>query len=533
MKLSIFVLLSFLSKSSGACRFAKSDNNAPDDEVHRNLRKRGRRLLSLRDDAETRASISNIIKKRSLENNRSLQTSTNCVSRRTYEEIFEDIVNLSQAITDVGDRGHFFGGIVRLAAHDFMDYDKNSEGSTTSKALGSDGCLDFENQANAGLPDLWCDDIVRCPLKTLYDTNYAFMSKADFWVAAANAVVKETSISSASRPDGLILPFRWGRIDEGNCEESSGRLPEAEGCSQVQATFIDRMGLTWRDAVALLGAHTLGRGDTNFSGHDGTWVDTDEESTIFDKRFYEEVVRRSWRPRQTASSGVNWTWGNQNRGVMMLNTDICLYFDIPEGNDQTCCTDTSGNCRGITDECQLARNVRPEAFSAFEEFLFAGGQNIGNNNNEPFYAAFSTAWKLATENGYSDDELFDVPETCNIVPSPNPQPISPPNPQPISPPNPQPISPPNPQPISEPSPVPPSPTVSCEDKETFKVKKKDGKIKILRCDKILQKQCQKYGHHCPVTCDLCDCAPARKACKNNEECCSGICNKKGKCSRSL
>lgn len=525
MKLSNFVLLSLLSTvTTKACLFSKSDKNVPDDEVHKNLRKRGGRLSSLRDDAETRTSISNIIKRRSLETkSRSLQAAPNCVSRPTYDDIIDDITSLSQAITDVGDKGHFLGGIVRLAAHDFMDYDMNAESSTTSKALGSDGCVDFDHQANAGLSDLWCDDVGQCPLKNLYDTSYAFMSKADFWVAAANAVIKITSRSSAGRPEGLDLPFRWGRIDEESCDESAGRLPEPNGCSEVQATFIDRMGLTWRDAVALMGAHTLGRGDANFSGHDGTWVDTDEESTIFDKRFYEEVIRRSWRPRQTPSSGVNWTWGGQGRGVMMLNTDICLYFDIPEGNNQNCCTDTSGggnNCRGVNNECQLANIVRPDAFQAFEEFVFAGGNNIGTNNNEPFYAAFSTAWELATENGYSDDELFDVPETCNVVPSPNPQPVTPPNPQPVTPPNPQPVTPPNPQPvtppnpqpvrppnsqpISEPSPVPPSPTPACEDKETFKVKNKNGKVKTLRCDQISSKQCRKHGRHCPVSCNLCD-----------------------------
>ena len=40
------------------------------------------------------------------------------------------------------------------------------------------------------------------------------------------------------------------------------------------------MGLDWRDAVALSGGHTLGRGNQDFSGHDGIWVDTVDESIV-------------------------------------------------------------------------------------------------------------------------------------------------------------------------------------------------------------------------------------------------------------
>ena len=40
----------------------------------------------------------------------------------------------------------------------------------------------------------------------------------------------------------------------------------------MEGVFINRMGLTWTDTVALMGAHTLGRGDKDFTGHDGTFV---------------------------------------------------------------------------------------------------------------------------------------------------------------------------------------------------------------------------------------------------------------------
>ena len=161
-----------------------------------------------------------------------------------------------------------------------MDFDLNA-----SDQLGSDGCLDFSNKSNRGLADLWCDDPSACPFKALYDDVYsATMSRADFWVAAANAVTK-----NASPNQSLDLPFRWGRIDSNNCPNSSGRLPKPGGCSEVEGVFINRMGLTWTDAVALMGAHTLGRGGDN---HPGTFVQNDGESTFFDKQYYQEVLNR-------------------------------------------------------------------------------------------------------------------------------------------------------------------------------------------------------------------------------------------------
>lgn len=48
----------------------------------------------------------------------------------------------------------------------------------------------------------------------------------------------------------------------------------------MEGVFVDRLGLTRTDAVALLGAHTIGRGNTIFSGHHGIWVDTTAESTV-------------------------------------------------------------------------------------------------------------------------------------------------------------------------------------------------------------------------------------------------------------
>jgi hypothetical protein len=175
-----------------------------------------------------------------------------CFTNNTYNSIDADIELLKNEIDDDTSRSHFLGGIVRLVAHDFMDYDQNN----FTYPMGTDGCFDPDHQANAGLPEsVWCDT---CTLKLLYESKYTHVSRADFWVAAANAVIRQTSIDSVL---DLRDTFLWGRVDADSCVGSGDRLPIPGGCDEVEGVFLTRMGLGWRDVVALMGAHTLGRGE--------------------------------------------------------------------------------------------------------------------------------------------------------------------------------------------------------------------------------------------------------------------------------
>lgn len=177
-------------------------------------------------------------------------TST-CFTTSLYDSIDADIAELKLTITDNTARSHFLGGIVRLAAHDFLDYDRRS-----SRRYGPDGCFDPNHEANRGLPEsVWCKT---CLLRVLYEEKYNFLSRADFWIAASQAVIRQTSINNSL---DLKEQFTWGRIDRDSCEGSGDRLPVPSGCSEVEDAFLTRMGLEWKDAVALMGAHSLGRGN--------------------------------------------------------------------------------------------------------------------------------------------------------------------------------------------------------------------------------------------------------------------------------
>ena len=171
-----------------------------------------------------------------------------------YDAIDADIATVKNNITNNAEgRAHFLGGIVRLAAHDFMDFN-----ATATPQMGADGCFDPSHPSNAGLSSIWSPG---SPLFELHRTKYSHIKIADFWVASANAVIRQTSNNALN----LRATFQWGRIDSSTCIGSGARLPIPSRCRQVEAVFLTRMGLTWREAVALLGAHTLGRGNAAVS----------------------------------------------------------------------------------------------------------------------------------------------------------------------------------------------------------------------------------------------------------------------------
>lgn len=279
--------------------------------------------------------------------------------------------------------------------------------------MGADGCLLFDSPKNVGLSSIWCDS---CPLKQLYDTKYSDLSRADFWVASANAVIYLTSVNNAL---DLRNAFLWGRETVDVCLGSDDRLPTSAGCQEVEGVFLQRMGLTWKDAVALLGAHTLGRANAEFSGHHGTWSANDAEAQIFDKSYFEELFGRAWTPRGLGTAKQDWTWisGNPNNPSpkLMLNTDMCLVFDID--SSKQCCSNTrvfkpNGQSRcdnNSNRQCRMysRSNSRIEATAAAASYL---GGSSANSNQTPFYRAFTLAWYKATTNGQYN--LKPLKDTC-------------------------------------------------------------------------------------------------------------------------
>lgn len=319
--------------------------------------------------------------------------SRGCFSVSTYDDIDADVLRIQNSITDLRARGGFLGGILRMVAHDAMDYNPSM-----SNPMGPDGCYDPTHPNNAGLEQVWSD---QSALRILYVRKYQHISRADFWIACANAVIRQTSIGQKL---DMKNSFRWGRRDSDSCFGQADRLPTPSGCTQTEEVFLNRMRMTWADAVALLGAHTLGHGDRSSSGQQGTWVQSNSEAITFDKKYYEQMFLNNWRVKGQGST-QGWTTGYDPDNRLMLNTDICLAYNIDNGVN--CCTKGNSFCR----QCPRYTSESPRK-AAEEAVLKMLGGPPGNTNNDPFYEAYAVAWNKMTTVGHKN--LLPLSTECLI-----------------------------------------------------------------------------------------------------------------------
>mgnify|MGYP003326411059 CR=1 FL=1 len=145
------------------------------------------------------------------------------------------------------------------------------------------------------------------------------------------------------------------------------------------------------------------------------------QSQRFDKQYYEEIYLNAWRPRNLCQPNQDWTTGRSTdtgNVRVMLNTDICLVHNI-EGN-LPCCTRTDTSYPDGQNQCvddQAARRRCPmlsqSSGGRFEARRAVGtmlGGGFPNTNNEPFYAAFTEAWRKATTVGQTN--LSPLVESC-------------------------------------------------------------------------------------------------------------------------
>ena len=135
-------------------------------------------------------------------------------------------------------------------------------------------------------------------LDRLYNASWSTtLSKADFWVAAADVAITTASTLGGRTPEGglpipdapLVLPFRYGRIDDASCDGvDAAFLPSAQNTyAQTSAAFVARVGMTARQLVAVMGAHTLGRAEGKNSGFDGSWSGF---SSSFSIQYYRSLI---------------------------------------------------------------------------------------------------------------------------------------------------------------------------------------------------------------------------------------------------
>jgi len=138
---------------------------------------------------------------------------------------------------------------------------------------------------------------------------------------------------------------------------------------------------------------------------------------VFDKKYYDELFNSVWWPINMGQPTQDWVPGRGLGNSLMLNTDICLVYDMEELFDDgtPCCTKINGECiepESAKTKCPMYSRMhsRWEAREAVQEML--GGSNP-NDPNLPFYTAFAKAWAKATTIGQED--LFPLAESCDSL----------------------------------------------------------------------------------------------------------------------
>lgn len=413
---------------------------------------------------------------------------TSCMSTAMYDEVVEAVRNvLFEKLDQTCEGEHcqvadWAGCVLRMCGHDFMDFHVK-DGVPVG---GADACTDMNEPDNAGLSACLANGEHGHSLKELYTNFCTQMSLADFEVIAAQAVMSLLATEGAPKETlsaGLKANFGFGRTTATGeaCQNSTHAegsliLPNpALGCSEVDRVFVNNMGLTWEEATALMGVHSLGRASTSNSGYDGYWM-SPEDAKKFNNQYYTALIAVSWCPEYNVGGNPNkHQWKRCDAGSdsfawkeMMLNTDMCLaYADAsggsliasPEKPDSNCCAWVHSNIAEYNMTDVIANNGNSFCNKACTDYGNGQCGVPGKNMGEEFrqccaledaradcmtpglgkakhwtedakhsapaveyvrqFAAdrlswinvFLEAWKKSTENGF-DGELTQLAESC-------------------------------------------------------------------------------------------------------------------------
>jgi len=369
---------------------------------------------------------------------------TQCMTRRQYDDIVVHVKRALNRIDDTCDmdscpQADWAGCVLRMAGHDFMDFDP-AEGDGRS---GSNACTQMDHTDNRGLKACLSDSEHGESLKHIYEGFCEHVSLADFLVIAAEAVmvVSREHVIFEDDPDAPQInfrsKFRYGRTTATSCTGAANRLPDPEdSCDAVSETFLKHMGMTKREAAALMGVHTLGRARPQNSGYDGWWSDP-VNSKKFNNNYFASMVKKGWRPmRAVCGNGAKNQWymsgpGGVHQGgalEMMLDTDICLAFSNANPGEVNVTEQPGDPIKASRDSCcawLITHPITKKPLGTFNEIcglhdihdcgsirtnngFGLAGQHIFEfaENEHSWLDTFLHAWNQATENGYDSLKLL-------------------------------------------------------------------------------------------------------------------------------
>jgi len=261
-------------------------------------------------------------------------TKTSARTGATYDAVVESVQKLIGGLSDSCNdaacpRGEFSACILRMAGHDFMDFNKETGFG------GSDGCIDFDDQDNKGLKPCLFTGENGVHLNDAYVKHRKDVSLADFLVIAGEAAMafqrhaRTVGKDKQQLKDVFKKQFNWGRTTRKTCQNQVHLPLPQTSCAANEKTFIKALSLTWRETAALMGVHTLGRARLANSGYDGWWSDP-VSSSKFDNNYYHSLAGKGWMPQKTKADKSQWVRAGARSGInteMMLNTDMCLLYE--------------------------------------------------------------------------------------------------------------------------------------------------------------------------------------------------------------
>lgn len=175
--------------------------------------------------------------------------------------------------------------ITRGKKKGYTTYTKIYAGADKAQG-GSDGCVNFEDPDNKGLPSC----LVKAGIEKVYEEYCDKASLADFLVIAAEAVTGRLAVGYEQNDpfkDGTLAArfrdeFGAGRTTKHTCPEAKGLMPNPEkGCTDLNDIFIEHIfnvkdcnkHCKWGMTAAISGAHTIGSAKLKNSGYEGNWSD--------------------------------------------------------------------------------------------------------------------------------------------------------------------------------------------------------------------------------------------------------------------
>ncbi|CAO3625105.1 unnamed protein product [Mucor hiemalis] len=221
-----------------------------------------------------------------------------------YEAVRRDIMRAIP--TERYDKGTFGPSMIRLTWHSCATYNRhqNNGGSQGGTMRFTE---QYSDPANKGLEN------ARNALEPVHE-KHPWITYADLYTLGGCVAVEQMG--------GPHIPWAGGRFDTEDKDDipPRNRLPDGSlGKGHIIDIFLDRLGFTVQETVALIGAHAVGECHKSHQGFDGPWT---TNQTQFTNNFYKMLLERTWKEKKW--DGPRQFEDEETHELMMLPTDMAF-----------------------------------------------------------------------------------------------------------------------------------------------------------------------------------------------------------------